>query len=85
MELAIVLLVVLAGVIFYIVRPESNLNDTVEPQAPAPTPAEDLPSESKLMRMKKSDLLTYAASQGINVATASTKAEIVSELTTQLK
>jgi hypothetical protein len=87
MELAIVLLVVLAGVIFYIIRPGSKHVDPSTPANPAPAapPAPDLPSESALMRMKKSDLLSLATSQGVNVPTSSTKADIVSELTTQLK
>lgn len=87
MELAIVVLLITAGVIFYIVRPGSKHVDpsaSANP-APAPAPAPELPSESALMRMKKSDLLTFATSQGVNVPTSSTKAEIVSELTTQLK
>jgi hypothetical protein len=90
MELAIVLLVLLAGVIFYIVRPGSKHVDPSTPVNPAPAapPAPEvaeLPSESALMRMKKSELLSLATSQGVNVPTSSTKAEIVSELTTQLK
>lgn len=90
MELAIVLLVLLAGVIFYIVRPGSKHVDPSTPADPAPAapPAPEvaeLPSESSLMRMKKADLLSLATSQGVNVPTSSTKAEIVSELTTQLK
>jgi len=90
MELAIVLLVVLAGVIFYIIRPGSKHVDPSAPANPAPTappapPAPELPSESALLRMRKSDLVAFAASQGVNVPTSSTKAEIVSELTTQLK
>ena len=96
MELAIVLLVLLAGVIFYIVRPGSKHVDPSTPAdpapaaPPAPAPAapevrQELPSDSALMRMKKADLLSLATSQGVNVPTSSTKAEIVSELTTQLK
>lgn len=91
MELAIVLLVLLAGVIFYVIRPGSKHVDPSTPADPAPAapPApevqQELPSESALMRMKKSDLLSLATSQGVNVPTSSTKAEIVSELTTQLK
>ena len=89
MELAIVVLLITAGVIFYIIRPGSKHVDpsaAANPApAPAPAPAPELPSESALMRMKKSDLLSLATSQGVNVPTSSTKAEIVSELTTQLK
>lgn len=87
MELAIVVLLITAGVIFYIIRPGSKHVDPSAPANPAPAapPAPELPSESALMRMKKSDLLTLATSQGVNVPTSSTKAEIVSELTTQLK
>lgn len=89
MELAIVVLLITAGVIFYIVRPGSKHVDPSASANPAPAsapaPAPELPSESALMRMKKSDLLTFATSQGVNVPTSSTKAEIVSELTTQLK
>lgn len=91
MELAIVVLLITAGVILYIVRPGSKHVDPSTPVNPAPAapPApevqQELPSESALMRMKKSDLLSLATSQGVNVPTSSTKAEIVSELTTQLK
>lgn len=88
MELAIVVLLITAGLIFYVVRPGSkhvNPSTPVNPTAAAPEVQLELPSESALMRMKKSDLLSLATSQGVNVPTSSTKAEIVSELTTQLK
>jgi hypothetical protein len=81
MELAIVLLVLLAGLVFFVVRPGSKRVDQDASATPTQTPAapaEDLPSQSSLMRMKKADLEALASNRGVEVS--GTKSEIVSRL-----
>ena len=81
MELTIVLLVLLAGLVFFIVRPGSKHVDPDASATPTQTPAapaEDLPSQSSLMRMKKTDLEALALDRG--VLHTGTKSEIISRL-----
>ena len=78
MAFAIVLLILVAGVILYIVRPGSPHVDPTTSADPAPaTPTSDVFTASKLNRMKKKELLQYATNHGIEVSESDTKASIV--------
>ena len=78
MAFAIVLLILVAGVIFYIVRPGSPHVEASTPVDPAPaTPTSDVYTASKLNRMKKKELLQYATDHGVEVSESDTKASIV--------
>jgi hypothetical protein len=78
MAFAIVLLILVAGVIFYIIRPGSPHVDPKTPAAPAPKePTSDVFSASKLTRMKKKELLQYANDHGVEASEGDTKASIV--------
>jgi len=89
MELAIVVLLITAGVIFYIVRPGSKHVDPSTPVNPAPAapPAPEAPPQqasdssaetNRLMRLTKADLEKLAVDAGVD--TSGTKADIVSRL-----
>jgi hypothetical protein len=82
MDMALVLaLAVLIVVGFvYIVRPGKDKGDVVEPSTPAPAQptAEDLPTRSSLMRLKKEDLEALALDRGVQHT--GTKSEIISRL-----
>ena len=85
MAFAIVLLILVAGVIFYIVRPGSPHVDPTTPADPAPepapaTPTSDVFTASKLNRMKKKELLQYANNHGVEVSESDTKASIVERI-----
>lgn len=78
---AIVLLILVAGVIFYIVRPGSPHVEDSTPVDPAPaTPTSDVFTASKLNRMKKKELLQYANNHGVEVSESDTKASIVERI-----
>jgi hypothetical protein len=80
MDMALVLaLAVLIVVGFvYIVRPGKDKDDVVKPSAPAQPTAEDLPTRSSLMRLKKEDLEALALDRGVQHT--GTKSEIISRL-----
>lgn len=84
MAFAIVLLILVAGVIFYIIRPGSSHVDPKTPADPAPAtptaPTSDVFTASKLNRMKKKELLQYATNHGVEVSESETKASIVERI-----
>jgi len=78
MAFAIVLLILVAGVIFYIVRPGSpHVDPTIPADLTPAAPTSDVFTVSKLNRMKKKELLQYATDHGIEVSESDTKASIV--------
>lgn len=86
MEMAIVLLLLLAGVVYFIVRPGSKVVDEVKPTpAPAPAPAPSVPrfESSELETMTKADLLDLALVKDVHVAKSWNKGRIVAALTAE--
>ena len=88
MEMAIVLLLLLAGVVYFIVRPGSKVVDEVKPTpapAPAPAPAPSVPrfESSALETMTKADLLDLALVKDVHVAKSWNKGRIVAALTAE--
>lgn len=86
MEMAIVLLLLLAGVVYFIVRPGSKVVDEVKPTpAPAPAPAPSVPrfESSELETMTKADLLDLALAKDVHVAKSWNKGRIVAALTAE--
>jgi hypothetical protein len=86
MEMAIVLLLILAGVVYFIVRPGSKVVDEVKPTtAPAPAPAPSVPrfESSELETMTKADLLDLALAKDVHVAKSWNKGRIVAALTAE--
>lgn len=85
MEIAIVLLVLLAGVVFYIVRPSGKQVDEVTP-APAPaTPAPSVPAfePTELEAMTKSELMDLASAKDVHAAKSWNKGRIIAALTAE--
>lgn len=87
MEIAIVLLVLLAGVVFYIVRPSGKQVDEVTP-APAPAPATPAPSvpafePTELEAMTKSELMDLASAKDVHAAKSWNKGRIIAALTAE--
>lgn len=84
MEMAIVLLLLLAGVVYFIVRPGSKVVDEVKP-TPAPAPAPSVPrfESSELETMTKADLLDLALAKDVHVAKSWNKGRIVAALTAE--
>lgn len=84
MEMAIVLLLLLAGVVYFIVRPGSKVVDEVKP-TPAPAPAPSVPrfESSELETMTKADLLDLALAKDVHVAKSWSKGRIVAALTAE--
>ena len=84
MELTIVLLVLLAGVIFFFALPKSKKGVGVEesttpaPEAPPQQASDSTAETNRLMRLTKADLEKLAVDAGVD--TAGTKADIVSRL-----
>lgn len=86
MEMAIVLLLLLTGVVYFIVRPGSKVVDEVKPTpAPAPAPAPSVPrfELSELETMTKADLLDLALAKDVHVAKSWNKGRIVAALTAE--
>lgn len=84
MEMAIVLLLLLAGVVYFIVRPSSKVVDEVK-STPVPTPAPSVPrfESSELETMTKADLLDLALAKDVHVAKSWNKGRIVTALTAE--
>lgn len=82
MEMAIVLLLLLAGVVYFIVRPGSKVVDEVKP-TPAPAPSVPRFESSELETMTKADLLDLALVKDVHVAKSWNKGRIVAALTAE--
>lgn len=87
MEIAIVLLVLLAGVVYYIVRPDSKGADKVTP-APAPAPATPAPTvpasePTELEAMTKAELMDLASAKEVHAAKSWNKGRIIAALTAE--
>lgn len=89
MEIAIVLLVLLAGVVYYIVRPDSKGADKVTPApAPAPAPATPAPTvpasePTELEAMTKAELMDLASAKEVHAAKSWNKGRIIAALTAE--
>lgn len=87
MEMTIVLLLLLASVVFYIVRPDNNsaseANVSSTPPAPPSAPSAPEFQTAELEVMTKAELMDLASAKEVHAAKSWNKSRIISALTAE--